>query len=273
MTDTYFYFTTHTIGVGFRNVASMPKIVNHPDFGKWSRDDTQMETIPPGDEFCSQRTEDAVGVAIYLCERPGQNIKDVLLAIAVRNSCIQLRPFKSLKETWALQLADLFTLQDYPIPGYELPIVTTDLHIHLDNVVLAYDHAWTKPDSDIRLRLVLGETDISSSIIQDMNMAKVTSIFESARVFMSNTKRSKDNVRFEEHRTPRNALSHATARPNKKFFKVIDVGLFQLECLSGLNVSVEQKSNAPPLLEIRCRNDIIKVRYLALMQNVAGTLY
>ncbi|CAJ0609902.1 unnamed protein product [Cylicocyclus nassatus] len=258
MTDTYFYFTTHTIGVGFRNVASMPKIVNHPDFGKWSRDDTQMETIPSGDEFCSQRTEDAVGVAIYLCERPGQNIKDVLLAIAVRNSCIQLRPFKNLKETWALQLADLFTLQDYPIPGYELPIVTTDLHIHLDNVVLAYDHAWTKPDSDVRLRLVLGETDISSSIIQDMNMAKVTSIFESARVFMSNAKRCKDNVRFEEHRTPRNGPSHATGRANKKFFKVIDVGLFQLECLSGLNASVEQKRNAPPLLEIRCRNDIIK---------------
>ncbi|VDM79498.1 unnamed protein product, partial [Strongylus vulgaris] len=179
MTDTYFYFTTHTVGVGHRNVCSMPKIVNQPDFGKWSKDDTQMDSIPTGDEFCSQSSDDAVGVAVFLCERPGQNIKDVLLAIAIRNSCLQVRPFSNLKETWALQLADLFTLQDYPIPGYELPVVT------------------------------------------------VASVFESARVFMSNSKRSRDNVRFEEQRTTRNASSN---KPTKnKFFKVVDVGLFQLE--------------------------------------------
>ncbi|VDO44022.1 unnamed protein product [Haemonchus placei] len=168
ISDTYFYFTTHTVGVGHR-------MVNQADFGKWSRDDTQMDTIPSTDEFSSQCTDDSVGVAIYLCERLGQNIKDVLLAIAVRSTCVQLRPFRSSKETWMYQLAELFALQDYPIPGYELPVVTTDLHIHLDNVVLAYDHSWICPDSDIRLRLVLGESDISSSIIQDMNAAKVGS--------------------------------------------------------------------------------------------------
>ncbi|KIH67559.1 ATG protein [Ancylostoma duodenale] len=237
MTDTYFYFTTHTIGVGHRNVCTMPKVVNQPDFGKWSRDDTQMDSIPSGDEFSTQSSDDAVGVAIFLCERPGQNIKDVLLAIAVRNTSLQVRPFSNLKETWAFQLADLFTLQDYPIPGYELPVVTTDLHIHLDNVVLAYDHVWTNPESDLRLRLVLGESDISSSIIQDMNMAKVTSIFESAQVFMSNAKKSKDNVRFEEQRSSKNVT--ATAPSKRKFFKVVDAWACADSLVALLNIVSE----------------------------------
>ncbi|KAK6060465.1 hypothetical protein COOONC_01874, partial [Cooperia oncophora] len=223
ISDTYFYFTTHTVGVGHKNACSMPRVVNQADFGKWSRDDTQMDSVPSTDEFSSQTTDDAVGVAIYLCERLGQNIKDVLLAIAVRNTCVQLRPFRSSKETWMFQLAELFALQDYPIPGYELPVVTTDLHIHLDNVVLAYDHVWTNPESDIRLRLVLRESDISSSIIQDMNAVKVVSIFEGARLYMSNAKKSKDNI-----------LS--------SFFPV-----------------TENSTITAPVLEIRCRNDIIKV--------------
>ncbi|XGW33403.1 hypothetical protein V3C99_017658 [Haemonchus contortus] len=277
ISDTYFYFTTHTVGVGhrtFADVCTMPKVVNQADFGKWSRDDTQMDTIPSTDEFSSQCTDDSVGVAIYLCERLGQNIKDVLLAIAVRSTCVQMRPFRSSKETWMYQLAELFALQDYPIPGYELPVVTTDLHIHLDNVVLAYDHSWICPDSDIRLRLVLGESDISSSIIQDMNAAKVVSIFESARLYMSNAKKSKDNVRFVEQRSPgRTAKSSPVKR---KFFKVVDVGLFQLEILSSLVPVTDDSNVTAPVLEIRCRNDIIKawvcVDSLVVLLNLASEI-
>ncbi|KAK5976929.1 hypothetical protein GCK32_001582 [Trichostrongylus colubriformis] len=256
ISDTYFYFTTHTVGVGHRNVCTMPKVVNQADFGKWSRDDTQMDSVLSTDEFSSQSTDDSVGVAIYLCERLGQNIKDVLLAIAVRNTSVQLRPFRSSKETWAFQLAELFALQDYPIPGYELPVVTTDLHIHLDNVILAYDHMWTNPESDIRLRLVLRESDISSSIIQDMNAAKVVSIFEGAQLFMSNAKKSKDNVRFAEQRSSAQATKSGPVK--RKFFKVVDVGLFQLEILSSMGAVSEDLTITAPVLEIRCRNDIIK---------------
>ncbi|WKY16337.1 hypothetical protein Q1695_001199 [Nippostrongylus brasiliensis] len=274
MTDTYFYYTTHTIAVGHRNSCTMPKVINQADFGKWSRDDTQMNSFSSDNEFCSQSTDDAVGVAIFLCERPGQNIKDVLLAVAVRNTCLQLRPFRQSKDTWMFQLANLFTLQDYPIPGYELPVVTTDLHIHLDNVVLAYDHVWTNPESDIRLRLVLGESDISSSIIQDMSAVKVVSIFEGARLFISNVKKSKDNVRFEEQRPAPHTTKSAPLK--KKFFKVVDVGLFQLEFLSSLVVVGEEGSVTAPIVEIRCRNDIIKawvcVDSLVALLNVASDI-
>ncbi|VDO91146.1 unnamed protein product [Heligmosomoides polygyrus] len=274
LTDTYFYFTTHTVSVGHRNVCTMPKAVNQSDFGKWSRDDTQMYSIPPGDEFRTQSTDDAIGVAIYLCERTGQNVKDVLLAIAVRNSSVQLRPFNSPKETWAFQLTELFSLQDYPVPGYELPVVTTDLHIHLDNVVLAYDHVWSNPKSDIRLRLVLGGSDISCSIIQDMNTAKVVSIFEGALLFMSNAKKAKDMVRFEEQRSCERAEASAAAK--RKFFKVVDVGLFQLEFLTSLLPSSDPANLTTPLLEIRCRNDIIKawvcVDSLVALLNLASEI-
>lgn len=40
---------------------------------------------------------------------------------------MQLRPFNSPKETWAFQLTELFSLQDYPVPGYELPVVTVGI--------------------------------------------------------------------------------------------------------------------------------------------------
>ncbi|KAJ1355430.1 hypothetical protein KIN20_012827 [Parelaphostrongylus tenuis] len=196
LNDTYFYFTTQTVGVGHRSNCTVPKVVNQADFGRWTRDDTQMNSIPPGDEFSSQSTGDAIGIAVYLCERTGQNIKD------------------------------------YPIPGYDLPMVTTDLHVHLDNVILAYDHAWTNPESDVRLRLVLGESDISSSIIQDMNVAKVVSIFESARLFISSARKSKENVRFEEQSSSKERVRSSPSK--RKFIKVVDVGLFQFEFLSSL---------------------------------------
>ncbi|PIO77569.1 hypothetical protein TELCIR_00331 [Teladorsagia circumcincta] len=193
ISDTYFYFTTHTIGVGHRNACTMPKVVNQADFGKWSRDDTQMDSISSSDEFSSQSTDDSVGVAIFLCERLGQNIK-------------------------------------------------TDLHIHLDNVVLAYDHAWTKPESDIRLRLVLGESDISSSIIQDMNAAKVSSFFYFCKALL------------------------ITAH---------DCILLQVILSSFFPVS-ENTHVSAPILEIRCRNDIIKawvcVDSLVVLLNLASEI-
>ncbi|KAK5964964.1 hypothetical protein GCK32_006591 [Trichostrongylus colubriformis] len=256
ISDTYFYFTTHTVGVGHRNVCTMPKVVNQADFGKWSRDDTRMDSLLCTDEFSSQSTDDSVGVAVYLCERLGQNIKDVLLAIAVRNTSVQLRPFRSSKETWVFQLAELFALQVYPVPGYELPVVTTDLHIHLDNVILAYDHMWTNPESNIRLRLVFRESDVSSSIIQDMNAVKVVSIFEGAQLYMSNAKKSKDDVSSAEQRSSAQVTKSSPMK--QKFFKVVDVGLFQLEILSSMGAVSEDLTITAPILEIRCRNDIIK---------------
>ncbi|VDM61936.1 unnamed protein product [Angiostrongylus costaricensis] len=273
LTDTYFYFTARTVGVGHRNNCMMPKVVNQADFGKWNRDDTQMNSIPVGDEFRSQSADDAIGVAIYLCERPGQNIKDVLLAIAVRNSIVQLRPFRNSKETWMFQLADFLTLQDYPIPGYDLPMVTTDLHVHLDNVVLAYDHAWTNPESDVRLRLVLGESDISSSIMQDMNVAKVVSIFEGARIFISSAKKSKENVRFEERLSSKEYVKSAPLK--RRFLKVVHVGLFQFEFLSSLFLDEHSALNCP-LLDIRCRSDIIEAWVcadsLVVLMNLASEI-
>ncbi|VDN29829.1 unnamed protein product [Cylicostephanus goldi] len=96
----------------------------------------------------------------------------MLLAIALRDICLQIRPFQNPEETWVSRLTHLFKLQNYSSRGNEPPTVKTELHTHLDNVLLAYDHAWTKPDSSVQLRLVIGEADINSSIAQDMDVAK-----------------------------------------------------------------------------------------------------
>lgn len=60
---------------------------------------------------------------------------------------------------------------------------------------------------------------------------QVVSIFEGALLFMSNAKKAKDMVRFEEQRSCERAEASAAAK--RKFFKVVDVGLFQLEVSSS----------------------------------------
>ena len=42
----------------------------------------------------------------------------------MRNTILTVKPWKDVGHLWATQLAELFTLTDWEIPGYELPRVT-----------------------------------------------------------------------------------------------------------------------------------------------------
>ena len=68
--------------------------------------------------------------------RLDQNVKDLLLAIAVRNTTIKIKPFRDSGHLWATQLVDLFTLRDYDIPGYELPLVTVSYRLNFNILCL-----------------------------------------------------------------------------------------------------------------------------------------
>ncbi|KAK6055356.1 hypothetical protein COOONC_07140 [Cooperia oncophora] len=62
----------------------------------------------------------------------------------------------------------------------------------------------------------------------------------------------------------------------RRFFKVVDVGLFQLEILSSFFPVNENSTITAPVLEIRCRNDIIKawvcVDSLVVLLNLASEI-
>lgn len=179
LNHTYFHFTSTKAGVGHTDSSTtfrIPNATNSKDFGKWTKDTNQMEYVAPNDELSAGSTEDAFAVALHMHFRPDVNVKDVLLGIALRNSQLQARPLKSWGNFWMTQLADLFTLQDYAIPGYELPAVSTDLHICFENVIVGYDHSWVNPNSKMKLKGVFGQCNLSSSIVSDMNISKVSKL-------------------------------------------------------------------------------------------------
>ncbi|CAJ0589456.1 unnamed protein product [Cylicocyclus nassatus] len=267
MSDSYAYYTAHTFAIGDRRVDSVPRVFSS-NFGEWNSDEIHVYSIPADDKFSSRSDEDAVGVAMHLHELPDRVTKDLLLAIALRNICLQIRPFQNPEKTWLLCLAHFFNLQNDPSPGIEPYAVKTELHIHLDNVVLAYDHAWTKRDSNVRLRLVIGEADINSAIAQDMDLAKITSSLENVGVFISNNRKVSSSVRCEEQPFG-NACICAS---NKEYLKVVDVGILRFECIYPCSLSVEPEDKTPPL-EIRCLNGTIeawiRADTLAAMLNIA----
>ncbi|CAI2357338.1 unnamed protein product [Caenorhabditis sp. 36 PRJEB53466] len=247
---TFFHFTSSKAAVGcidLNKLSRMPNVISMKDFGRWGKDLTQLEYVPLDDELSSGSTEDAFAVALHMHFKPEQNVKDVLLGLALRNSLLQVKPFKNWGEFWITQLADLFTLQDYAIPGYELPAVSTDLHICFENALLGYDHSWVNPKSKLKLRAALGQCNLASSIVSDMNISKTLCIFESCRLYMGQDA-LKDVVRFEGFGVPKTS--------GKKFIPFLDIGFVQLDILFA--VGEEKGPRTQPAFEIRCQNDIIK---------------
>ncbi|KAF1748180.1 hypothetical protein GCK72_024647 [Caenorhabditis remanei] len=246
---TYFHFTSSKAAVGSVDAlkgVQIPNVISAKDFGKWNKDLNQLEYVLATDELSSGSTEDAFAVALHMNFKPDVNVKDVLVGIAIRNSQLQAKPFKNWGAFWITQLSELFTLQDYAIPGYVLPTVSTDLHICLENAIIGYDHSWINPSSKLKLRAALGHCNLASSIVSDMNISKTLCIFESCRLYMSHDS-LKDAVRFEGYGAPK--------APTKKFIPFLDFGSVQLDILFA--VGEETGSRTTPAFEIRCQNDII----------------
>jgi hypothetical protein len=63
-----------------------------------------------------------------------------------------MRPFVDPGHLWITQLIELFDLVDYPIEGYQLPKITTELHVHVSSCMIAYDHCNVKPESPLKIR-------------------------------------------------------------------------------------------------------------------------
>ncbi|CAD6188733.1 unnamed protein product [Caenorhabditis auriculariae] len=261
LNHTYFHFTSKRTSIGSSNQPdAFTKRLEAKDFGKWTKEETQAEFINTNDELSSGSLEDSIGVALHLHSRPDINVKDVLLSVALRNTLLHARPFGDVGQFWASQIAELFTLTDYAIPGYELPLITTDVHFNLENAVIGYNHVWVKPESKTKFRVVLGECNFSSSMIQNMSVSKTLCILERASLLMSNDA-SRDTVRFDD------------SRGRKAFMKVLDIGLVQLEVLVAM---AKEGGENTPFFEIKCKNDIVQMwacaDSLAMIINVVSEI-
>ncbi|CAB3410304.1 unnamed protein product [Caenorhabditis bovis] len=249
MNHTFFYLTATktTAGVSSDEHHVESDITSYM-FGRYKKEFTQMEPLPYEDEHFSGAKDDSLAIALHMHARPEINVKDVLLAINLRASIIHVKPVPDHGLLWVSQLAELFTLRDYSIPGYELPEVTTDFHMCLENSIAYYDHKHVNPKSTLKVRGVFGLVNLSCSFLPEVNISKTLCIMERARLYLTNAESIKETVRFKKEEVEK----------PKSFIPIMDIGQVQLDflfCPTGENAGEKRHT---PVFEIRCRNDIIQ---------------
>lgn len=65
---------------------------------------------------------------------------------------VHIKPFTNLNLYWANQFSNFFDVENYEVPGYVLPKFKMDLNLHLENILLAYDHSSIISNSPMQLR-------------------------------------------------------------------------------------------------------------------------
>ncbi|KAL3071887.1 hypothetical protein niasHT_031078 [Heterodera trifolii] len=122
-----------------------------------------------------ERVEDnnlAIALKMHYQPEP-KHTKNILVAFGLRNSLIHLRPFASTRFFWVSQFANFFTVPDYDgVPGYVLPKVEANMHVHLQSVFVGYDHCLTTPSSPFQLRVEIGLAYLTSNIVKDIARLK-----------------------------------------------------------------------------------------------------
>uniref|UniRef100_A0A915BPE2 Autophagy-related protein 2 n=2 Tax=Parascaris univalens TaxID=6257 RepID=A0A915BPE2_PARUN len=256
---TYFYFTTRKAYVFHKNITEnivpYEKDVREKNFARRSKEDVRAAPACESStgELCQLVADDNFAVAFRIDFHFVENVKNVLLAVGIRNSILHVTPFRDAGHFWVNQLIDFFNVVDYIVPGYELPEMTTQLHIHLASSLLAYDHCCVKPNSPLKLRLVLGSCNVNSRIVLHAEVYKFECIFEDTKLFLSAQKQHPVNVQFGD--VPHNV------RNRDKFIEILSMGLFQLEVRAADNFDTRntRKELRCPLIEIKCKNDLVKV--------------
>lgn len=70
---------------------------------------------------------------------------------------VHIKPIADFNLHWAKQFSNFFDVQNYDVPGYALPVLKMDLNIHMENLLLAYDHSSIIESSPMELRYILKE--------------------------------------------------------------------------------------------------------------------
>ncbi|XP_018009597.1 autophagy-related protein 2 homolog B [Hyalella azteca] len=84
------------------------------------------------------------------------------------------------QDMWLMQLQDMFSVQDYPIQGYEIPEVVNDVHFSFMNCLVTYH-----PEGfDTDMLLYIGSLILASSLSCNCNTSIFRTIVEDSGVFI-----------------------------------------------------------------------------------------
>ena len=77
---------------------------------------------------------------------------------------------------------ELFDLRDYPIAGYQLPHILTELHTHIRSCAIDYRPLYLP----YRAMVTLETFSVSSNLLAEADMSVLDFLFEDAVLYMSN---------------------------------------------------------------------------------------
>uniref|UniRef100_A0A915PI46 Autophagy-related protein 2 n=1 Tax=Setaria digitata TaxID=48799 RepID=A0A915PI46_9BILA len=252
----YFYSTSKLASFFHKNligdVVPYERCVLKKDFAEHFKQGIQAEPIVD-EEICLLEEEDNFAIAVRTDFHFSENFKNMLVGIGIRNTMLHLRPCRNSEQFWINQMISFFDVEDYGIPGYEVPQITTELHMHLSSSLLAYEHYFENPSPSLSLRVVLGSCDVSSRIMQDLEIYKFECIFEQLKLFASCTP---DAQIIAYQNEPRKF-----AKLGSKFIHMLSVSMLQLEVMAtkSFGTADRKSKKRSPVLEVRCKNDLLKL--------------
>ncbi|CAG9531831.1 unnamed protein product [Cercopithifilaria johnstoni] len=253
----YFYSTSKVVNFFHRNlvgdVVPFEHCVLKKDFAQHFKEGIQVEPLVDEEICFLEEEEDNFAIAVRIDFHFPENLKNVLVGVGIRNTMLHLKPHTNAEQFWINQLINFFDIVDYGIPGYEVPQITTELHMHFSSSLLAYEHYFENSSPPLSLRVMLGSCDISSRIMQDLEIYKFECIFEQLKLFASfnpdaqvivNQNGTKKSTKFEH-----------------KFIHMLSVGMLQLEVMAAKSSDTtdSRPEKCFPFLEVKCKNDLLKV--------------
>nr|UXP86414.1 atg2 [Procambarus clarkii] len=183
----------------------------------------------------SEDCEDQITLALKMDFDLTRNLKTIILAGCMRGATLRHYMCTS-PESWVTQLGDMFDVQDYPIAGYVLPDVVTEMNFHLWGCALDY-----RPlHLPLRAMLTVDACSISSNLTISSDANVLHFIIEDAALFLSD-KLSVRNVDLK-----------------KNYICVADLGVFEL-CLR----MVEDMKEKKPKIDLLASNNMIHIRTCA----------
>ncbi|KAK3878072.1 hypothetical protein Pcinc_017284 [Petrolisthes cinctipes] len=182
-----------------------------------------------------EENQDQISLALKMDFDSTRNLKTIILAGCLRGATLR-HYMCSNPESWITQLGDMFDVKDYPIEGYILPDVVTEMNFHLWGCALDY-----RPlHLPLRALLTVDACSISSNLTISSDANVLHFIIEDAALFLSDK------------------LSARAIDLKKNYVCVADMGVFELRLKM-----VEDPKEKKPKIDLIASNNIIHIRTCA----------